>query len=127
MFISTNNCPIYVPAGSVEAYKAAQYWSDYADRIQADLSEMRTALENELKECEKMVVYYTDKIQQLPASEQKTRLTEQVQYLMTLLSKVAKDLSTATTQEQLTSIRQQIQEVRVQLAMLDAQIRELEG
>jgi hypothetical protein len=29
------NCPIYVPAGSVEAYKAAAYWSDYADRIQA--------------------------------------------------------------------------------------------
>ena len=127
MFISTNNCPIYVPAGSVEAYKAAEFWSDYADRIQADLSEMRTALENELMECEKMLVYYTDKIQQLPASEQKTRLTEQVQYLMSMLSKVAQDLSTASTQEQLTSIRQQIQEVRVQLAMLDAQIRELEG
>ena len=30
-----SSCPIYVPAGSVEAYKAAQYWSDYADRIQA--------------------------------------------------------------------------------------------
>lgn len=33
MFKNTNNCPIYVPAGSVEAYKSAQYWSDYADRI----------------------------------------------------------------------------------------------
>ena len=30
-----SNCPIYVPAASVEAYKAAAYWSDYADRIQA--------------------------------------------------------------------------------------------
>ena len=30
-----SECPIYVPAASVEAYKAAQYWSDYADRIQA--------------------------------------------------------------------------------------------
>ena len=39
MFIGSN-CPIYVPAGSVEAYKAAQYWSDYADRIRADLTEM---------------------------------------------------------------------------------------
>ena len=35
MFNNTNDCPIYVPAGSVEAYKVAQYWSDYADRIQA--------------------------------------------------------------------------------------------
>ena len=26
---------IYVPAESVDAYKSAQYWSDYADRIQA--------------------------------------------------------------------------------------------
>lgn len=30
----SNNCPIYVPAESVEAYKAAEYWSAYADRIQ---------------------------------------------------------------------------------------------
>ncbi|MBR6423542.1 MAG: leucine-rich repeat protein [Bacteroidales bacterium] len=35
MLDNTNNCPIYVPAGSVDAYKAAQYWSDYAARIQA--------------------------------------------------------------------------------------------
>ena len=28
-------CPIYVPAGSVEAYKAASGWSTYASRIQA--------------------------------------------------------------------------------------------
>lgn len=33
MFDDTNNCPIYVPAESVEAYKSAPYWSDYADRI----------------------------------------------------------------------------------------------
>ena len=34
MFVATNNCPIYVPAESVDAYKSAEYWSDYADRIQ---------------------------------------------------------------------------------------------
>jgi len=34
MFYATNNCPIYVPATSVDAYKSAEYWSDYADRIQ---------------------------------------------------------------------------------------------
>ena len=35
VFDSTNNCPIYVPAASVDAYKSASEWSDYADRIQA--------------------------------------------------------------------------------------------
>ena len=35
IFHYTNNCPIYVPAGYVEAYKTAVYWSSYADRIQA--------------------------------------------------------------------------------------------
>lgn len=34
-FDSTNNCPIYVPAASVDAYKAAANWSTYASRIQA--------------------------------------------------------------------------------------------
>ena len=34
-FNGTNNCPILVPAESVEAYKAATNWSTYADRIQA--------------------------------------------------------------------------------------------
>ena len=34
VFNGTNNCPIYVPAPSVEAYKSANGWSDYADRIQ---------------------------------------------------------------------------------------------
>lgn len=33
MFDKTGSCPIYVPAQSVAAYKTAQYWSDYADRI----------------------------------------------------------------------------------------------
>ena len=35
MFEDTNNTPIYVPAGSVDAYKSADGWSEYADRIQA--------------------------------------------------------------------------------------------
>ena len=33
-FDATNNCPIYVPAASVDAYKAATIWSNYASRIQ---------------------------------------------------------------------------------------------
>lgn len=34
-FVNTNNCPIYVPADSVDDYKAANRWFSYADRIQA--------------------------------------------------------------------------------------------
>ena len=34
-FGSTNDCPIYVPSASVEAYKSASEWSSYASRIQA--------------------------------------------------------------------------------------------
>ena len=34
-FASTNNCPIYVPSSSVNAYKTASGWSDYASRIRA--------------------------------------------------------------------------------------------
>lgn len=34
-FSSTNNCPIYVPAASVNAYKTAENWSNYASRITA--------------------------------------------------------------------------------------------
>ena len=34
-FDNTNNAPIYVPVESVEAYKTANGWSEYADRIQA--------------------------------------------------------------------------------------------
>ena len=33
-FDDTNNCQIYVPAASVDAYKAATGWSTYASRIQ---------------------------------------------------------------------------------------------
>lgn len=32
-FQSTNNCPIYVPDASLEAYKTATNWTTYADRI----------------------------------------------------------------------------------------------
>ena len=35
VFDNTNNCPIYVPPESVDAYKAASGWSKYASRIQA--------------------------------------------------------------------------------------------
>ena len=33
-FTNTNNCPIYVPAESVDAYKTATNWSSLSDRIQ---------------------------------------------------------------------------------------------
>lgn len=35
MFANTNNCPIYVPEESVNAYKTTGGWSYFADRIQA--------------------------------------------------------------------------------------------
>ena len=35
VFSNTNNCPIYVPSGSVDAYKSERGWSYYASRIQA--------------------------------------------------------------------------------------------
>lgn len=38
-FDNTNNCPIYVPAASVDTYKAANGWSTYASRIEAIPSE----------------------------------------------------------------------------------------
>ena len=34
-FLDTNDCPIYVPAGSVNAYREANVWSQYASRIYA--------------------------------------------------------------------------------------------
>ena len=34
VFIGTNNCPIYVPSTSVNAYKTATNWNTYASRIQ---------------------------------------------------------------------------------------------
>ena len=33
-FYNTNACPIYVPSGSVNAYKSATRWSEYSSRIQ---------------------------------------------------------------------------------------------
>lgn len=35
VFNNTNECPIYVPASSLNAYKTATGWSTYASRIQA--------------------------------------------------------------------------------------------
>lgn len=35
VFSNTNDCPIYVPSQSVNAYKTADKWSTYADRFQA--------------------------------------------------------------------------------------------
>ena len=35
--LTANNCQIYVPAQSVDAYKTADVWSEYADRIQVIL------------------------------------------------------------------------------------------
>lgn len=35
VFDDTNDCPIYVPSESVNAYKSANGWTPYADRIQA--------------------------------------------------------------------------------------------
>ena len=35
VFNTTNNCPIYVPAESVNTYKSASGWSNYSSRIQA--------------------------------------------------------------------------------------------
>ena len=37
-FTNTNNCPIYVPSASVNAYKSANNWSTYASRITAILN-----------------------------------------------------------------------------------------
>lgn len=34
-FTNTNDCPIYVPSASVNAYKTASEWTRYASRIQA--------------------------------------------------------------------------------------------
>ena len=58
MFWKTNNCPIYVPSESVEAYKIAQYWSDYADRIQAYSEENRAIVFADSKLKERLVARY---------------------------------------------------------------------
>ena len=39
VFDNTNNCPIYVPAESVDAYKSATNWSSLASRIQSTPTE----------------------------------------------------------------------------------------
>ena len=39
VFNNTNNCPIYVPSQSVNAYKTATNWKTWASRIQAIPSE----------------------------------------------------------------------------------------
>jgi len=43
VFNETNNCPIYVPVESVDAYKTASNWSTYADRIQAIPEDVKPA------------------------------------------------------------------------------------
>ena len=40
MFYNTNNCPIYVPLGTVDTYKSANIWSSYENRIQVDPSQV---------------------------------------------------------------------------------------
>lgn len=37
VFENTNNCPIYVPSGSVNTYKSTSGWSSYSSRIRAIL------------------------------------------------------------------------------------------
>ena len=34
-FYNTSECPIYVPKASVDSYKKAEYWKDWAHRIKA--------------------------------------------------------------------------------------------
>ena len=45
VFYNTNNCPIYVPCGTLEAYKTA--WADYADRIRLGVEYMITGKVND--------------------------------------------------------------------------------
>ena len=40
-FSSTNNCPIYVPCASVDAYKTTSNWTAYASRIQCNQTNMQ--------------------------------------------------------------------------------------
>lgn len=44
VFYNTNNCPIYVPAVSVSAYKSAAKWSDLSSRISAKTDYYNTFL-----------------------------------------------------------------------------------
>ena len=47
VFDETNNCPIYVPAGSLNAYKTA--WSEYADRIKPNVEAVDLGLPSGVK------------------------------------------------------------------------------
>lgn len=49
IFSGTNNCPIYVPDASVDAYKTATNWTTYADRIKP-MSDFATDFPNETLE-----------------------------------------------------------------------------
>ena len=42
VFESTNSCPIYVPAQSVDAYKTADGWSEYADTWSSSNTDVAT-------------------------------------------------------------------------------------
>jgi hypothetical protein len=44
-FKNTNGCQIYVPAESINAYKNAEGWSDYADRIHAITTSVPEAID----------------------------------------------------------------------------------
>lgn len=45
MFNDADDCPIYVPAGSVASYQSAPFWSEYADRIQANRNSIPDAVD----------------------------------------------------------------------------------
>lgn len=49
IFLNTNNCPIYVPDASIDAYKTATNWTTYADRIKL-MSDFATDFPNETLE-----------------------------------------------------------------------------
>ncbi len=36
MFTNTGNCPIYIPAGSEDAYASAEHWKDYVKRMRIE-------------------------------------------------------------------------------------------
>jgi hypothetical protein len=48
-FIETNDCPIYVPTGTVDTYKKASGWKNYANRIQAAPEAINLGLPSGLK------------------------------------------------------------------------------
>ena len=67
---SGSNCPIYVPEGSLEAYKTAQYWSDYADRFREIGVEDRVmALETMLAQAWNQFSSYKAQLQEKASAE----------------------------------------------------------